>query len=178
MIIKNNETQFGLVSKLIHWLMAGLFIALIAIALYMDYLPRSPEKFEFFALHKALGVLALVSVFARIVWHRVSQVPAPIAEGFKLKLAHLGHIALYLLMLVMPISGALMSVSGGHDINFFDWFVISGFSEKSEGLNEITGLIHHYGSKALYVVLVGHIAAALYHHFIVKDDTLKRITSK
>ncbi|WP_338621716.1 cytochrome b [Agarivorans sp. OAG1] len=178
MNLTNSPQRFGLFSKLIHWLMALLILSLIAIALYMDTLPRGPEKFELYDLHKGLGLLAIAAIAIRIVWHRVSKVPAPIGEGIKLKMAHLGHIALYLLMLAMPISGLIMSLSGGHDVKFFGLFTIAGFAEKNESLNEIGSAIHHYGGQLLYVVLAVHVLAALYHHFILKDDTLKRMTSK
>ncbi|GDY25621.1 cytochrome b [Agarivorans sp. Toyoura001] len=178
MNVKNNSTQFGLVSKLIHWLMAALIIALVAIALYMDTLPRGAEKSELFSLHKGLGVIALASIFLRIIWHRITKVPSPIGEGIKLKMAHAGHLALYLLMLAMPISGMIMSLAGGHAINFFDLFTIAGFAEKNEWLNGIASEVHYYAAQALYVTLAAHVGAALYHHFLLKDDTIKRMTSK
>jgi len=177
MNIVNNNQQFGLVSKLIHWLMAALFIAIIAIALYMDELPRGAEKFEWVSLHKAFGVCALAAILLRIAWHRITKAPTPLGEGWQLKLAHLGHVALYLLMLLMPLSGLMMSLAKGHDVTVFNWFTISAFNEKNEMLADITSFIHEGGANLLYLVLAVHIAAALYHHFIVKDDTLKRITS-
>ncbi len=177
MNITNTHQQFGLVSKLIHWLMAALFIAIIAIALYMDELPRGAEKFEWMSLHKALGACALAAVLLRIVWHRITKAPTPLGDGWQLKLAHLGHVALYLLMLIMPISGLIMSLAGGHDVSVFSWFTLSGFSEKNETLGGIASFIHHNAANLLYLVLLLHVAAALYHHFILKDNTLKRITS-
>ncbi|WP_221076637.1 cytochrome b [Agarivorans aestuarii] len=178
MNITNSPQRFGLVSKLIHWLMALLILSLIAIALYMDTLPRGPEKFQLFDLHKGLGLIAIAAIAIRIIWHRVSKVPAPIGEGIKLTMAHLGHLALYLLMLAMPISGMMMSLAGGHDVKFFGLFTIAGFAEKNVMLNELGASVHHYAGQLLYVVITGHVLAALYHHFILKDDTIKRITSK
>lgn len=177
MNIINNSKQFGLISKLIHWSMAVLFIAIIGIAWYMDELPRGAAKFEWMSLHKALGVCALAAILLRIIWHRITKVPAPLGEGWQLKLAHLGHVALYLLMLIMPISGLIMSLAGGHDVAVFSWFTLSGFSEKNESLGGIASFIHHNAANLLYLVLLLHVAAALYHHFILKDNTLKRITS-
>jgi cytochrome b561 len=177
MNIVNNNQQFGLVSKLIHWLMAALFIAIIAIALYMDELPRGAEKFEWVSLHKAFGVCALAAILLRIAWHRITKAPTPLGEGWQLKLAHLGHVALYLLMLLMPISGLMMSLAGGHDVAVFNWFTLSGFSEQNETLSGIASFVHHNAANLLYLVLALHVGAALHHHFILKDETLKRITS-
>ncbi|WP_432464669.1 cytochrome b [Agarivorans sp. QJM3NY_33] len=177
MKIKNSTSHFGMISKLFHWLMAALFIAQIGIALYMDEMQRGPDKWEMIGLHKAIGVLLLLCVLARIVWHRISAAPVPLGMGLMLSLAKLGHHALYLLMLIMPISGVIMSVSGGHNINFFDFFTISGWAEKSPTINSISGTIHEVAATVLYLVLAAHILAALYHHFVVKDETLKRITS-
>ncbi len=177
MNIVNSNQQFGLVSKLIHWLMAALIILIIAVALYMDELPRGAEKFEWVSLHKALGFCALTAVLLRIIWHRITKTPAPLGDGWQLKLAHLGHTALYLLMLFIPLSGLMMSLAKGHDVVVFNWFTISAFNEKYEMLADITSFIHEGGANLLYLILALHIAAALYHHFIMKDDTLKRITS-
>ncbi len=174
--LANNKLGYGAVSKLMHWGMAALILTIVGIGLYMGDLPRGPEKGEVIGLHKSLGAIAGALVLVRILWHFISPTPTPVGKGWQLRLAHMGHHMLYLLMLVMPLSGILMSVTKGRSVEVFTWFTISPMATKFETLGDFAHDVHLIAAKLLYVMIAVHFVAALYHHFVVKDDTLKRMT--
>jgi len=171
----NNNRSYNLLSKLFHWVSALIIIGLLAVGMIMEDM-EGPEKFELMGWHKAFGALILLVLVARVInrfTNPVDEVPG-ISEK-NAKLAKAGHGLLYLCMLVMPISGILMSQSGGHAVDMFG-FVLPTLVEKSESLGQITHIVHGLTSKLLIALILGHIGAALYHHFVLKDATLKRMT--
>ena len=116
--------QFNAASKIIHWLAALLIFGLLAIGFIMEDMPRGPEKFEMIGLHKSFGVLALLLLIIRIPV-RVMNPVAPLLgtpRGDVIKAKALQGM-LYLMMLIMPVSGMLMSQSAGYDVALCNQFL-------------------------------------------------------
>ena len=165
---------------LFHWLTGLSFIATFAIGFYLVDLPRSPEKFELLGLHKSLGVAVLVVALLRVMW-RLKEGPiqsatagAETGPAWQEKAATIVHYTLLISTLLMPISGIIMSVGGGHSVAFFSIELIAG-GEKTEWLNSIGKSLHFYASRVVMITLALHVAGALKHHFIDKDNTLTRM---
>ena len=176
MQITNTEKKYGAVHKLVHWVMAIMIIGLIAVGLYMGEMDPSPEKWQAYALHKSFGISIIALVGVRILWKLVNASPK-LPEGMKSHekaLAHLGHLALYVMMLAMPFSGWIMSSAGGHAVKFFDW-TVPAIVEKGSSLGHWAHEIHEIGGSLFIALIVLHVVAALYHHYIRKDDVLKRM---
>ena len=170
--------QFNAASKIIHWLAALLIFGLLAIGFIMEDMPRGPEKFEMIGLHKSFGVLALLLLIIRIpvrVMNPVAPLPGT-PRGDVIKAKALQGM-LYLMMLIMPVSGMLMSQSAGYDVALFGPGLPTLIGE-SEAAHEFFEAVHGLGAWALILFLVAHIGAALLHHFKMKDDTLRRMTFK
>lgn len=164
-------------AKSLHWLMAILLIGLLALGFYMHDLPLSPEKLQLYSWHKWAGVSAFLLVLVRLAWRITHQPPALPASMPKLMqwVAHAGHLALYLLMLAIPLSGWLMSSAKGFQTVWFGLLPIPDLIGKDKELGQLLQTIH-MGLNLLFVAtLLGHIAAALKHHFIDKDDILRRM---
>ncbi|MDG6773432.1 cytochrome b [Thiomicrorhabdus sp. ZW0627] len=179
MELKNGINHYGLVSRANHWISAFLFIGLIALGLYMSDLPRGPEKKDLYDLHKSLGIGLLALMLLRLVWLKISPNPSQISYSkFEHILGHATKGILYLAMLMMPISGWIMSNSGGHDVAFFDLFVLPTLVGENETLHEIAEEAHELGGYAMIAVILLHTAGALKHHFVYKDETLKRMLGK
>ena len=174
----NSTESFNPWVKRIHGLMAVAMIAAIAIILYADELPKGPGKFELYFWHKSLGVALGMLVIARIVMVVKLGKPQPLGAGIQKLAAVWGHRLLYLAMVIMPISGLTMSYAGGHSIPFFGLFTISGAEEKLSALAGIAHETHEITGNILIALIVIHIVAGLYHHFVMKDDTLKRMFGK
>jgi cytochrome b561 len=153
--------------RLLHWLMAIIIIGLTALGIYMTGLDKSPFKFELYGLHKSFGAIALALIALRIVLRRHSRIPElPAAlSSTEQQAAHWGHRALYALMVIMPVSGYVMSAA--HPERYGAW--LFGYRLPDLPASEFwAGLMHQIHSFAGYLlvaVLVAHIAGALKHRY-------------
>ena len=176
-MLKNTENSYGSIAKILHWVIGLFIIGLIAVGFTMSSMDPSPEKFELYGMHKAFGVIVLCLIAIRILW-RITNATVQATEGVPpiLQLAaKAGHLLLYIFMLVMPISGVLMSRFSGYPISIFEIFTIPAASEKSPELAKLFHTTHGYAAWGFVILITVHILAALYHHFIRKDDTLVRM---
>jgi cytochrome b561 len=164
-------------AKTLHWLMAILFFGLLGLGFYMHDLPLSPLKLKLFAWHKWAGVTAFMLVWLRLFWrvtHRPPALPASMPKLLQM-VAHIGHLALYGLMIVIPLSGWLMSSAKGFQTVWFGILPIPDLLEKNKELGDLLQTIHMSLNLLFALTILGHIGAALKHHFIDKDDILKRM---
>ncbi|AXS80238.1 cytochrome b [Dechloromonas sp. HYN0024] len=170
-------TNYTRTAMTLHWLMAILLFALLALGFYMSDLPLSPDKLKFYSWHKWAGVTAFLLVTIRLVW-RITHRPPALPESmpkFMQFAAHAGHLALYGLMIAIPLSGWLMSSAKGFQTVWFGLLPIPDLLDKNKELGDLLATIHESLNLLLIAVLVGHIGAALKHHFIDKDDILTRM---
>lgn len=174
---RNSTTGFGAVSKALHWVMALLVIGILGVGLWMTGLPLGPDKFRIYALHKSFGFCVLMLVIVRMAWHLYSKKPG-FVEGMKpweRLAAQAAHVFLYLAMLGMPLSGWLMSSAKGYTVTVFFTFDLPHLIGESEKLGQFFSTAHWVLAYALIAAVAVHIGAALKHHFINKDETLRRI---
>ncbi|WP_321324427.1 cytochrome b [Thiomicrorhabdus sp.] len=178
-MLKNSEQNYGLVTRANHWLSAFLFIGLIALGLYMSDLEKSPEKFELYDLHKSLGIGLFMLMMLRLIWLKVSANPPQLSKNkFEHILGHAVKGILYLAMILMPISGWVMSNSGGHEVAFFNLFTLPNIVAENHDLHEFAEEFHEITGKVMIAVILLHIAGALKHHLVYKDATLLRMLGK
>lgn len=170
--------SFNLPSKLVHWISALVIFGLLAIGLTLEDMPKGPEKFALLDLHKSFGLLALLLLIIRIpvrIKNPVEPLASISAKDHKKAKAIQGLI--YLSLAIMPLSGIIMSWFGGHSVAFFGLEIPSLLAENHD-LHEVFEEVHGITAWVLMALLAAHIGAALYHHFIVKDETLKRMSLK
>lgn len=175
-MLNNTENTYGSIAKILHWVIGISIIGLLCVGFIMESMPPSPEKYEIYDTHKAFGILVLSLVLVRIVWRIINKTVLA-DESIPLMLqfaAKIGHFLLYICMLAMPISGALMSLLGGHDINMFGLFTISAFEQNLE-LAKFFHTTHGLVAWIFVALISTHILAAFYHHFIRKDNTLRKM---
>lgn len=160
-----------------HWLMVLLLAGLFALGLYMHDLPLSPWKLKLYSWHKWAGVTALLLVLLRLAW-RAGHAPPALPDGMAAWLrqaARLGHAALYLLMIAVPLSGWLMSSAKGVQTVWFGVLPIPDLLDKDERLGEWLQQTHRWLNFTLAALVAGHAAMALKHHFVDRDDVLLRM---
>jgi cytochrome b561 len=171
------KSRYTSVAIGLHWAMALLIVGLFGIGFYMADLPLSPWKLKLYSWHKWAGVTAFLLVALRLAWrigHRPPDLPATMSPAMRL-LAHGGHAVLYLLMLAVPLSGWLMSSAKGFQTVYFGLLPIPDLLAKNKELGDLLADLHS-GLNVLFVaVVIGHLAAALKHHFIDRDDILSRM---
>ena len=160
--------QYTATAKTLHWLMAALLVGLLALGLYMTNLPFSPEKLKLYSWHKWAGVTVFLLLLFRLLW-RIKNPPPPLPESMPKALqlvAHAGHFGLYALMFAIPLSGWLMSSAKGFQTVYFGVLPIPDLIEKNKELGHLLAEVHETLSWLFIILLVGHVAAALKHHFI------------
>ncbi len=185
MALKNDSVQYGTLSRLLHWLMALMIIVLIGVGIYMADLPDDTAEqkeyaFQFFALHKSFGVLALALIIVRLAWLRLSPAPAlpEVFEGKEKIIVKALQGLLYLLMVLMPLSGYLMSNAGGYPINFFGLGELPALIGKSKEFGSFAHEAHEIMGLTMLALIVLHAAGALKHRLKDKggeSDILKRM---
>ncbi len=167
-------------AKTLHWLMAILFFGLLALGFYMSDLPLSPEKLQYYSWHKWVGVTTFLLVWLRLFWrvtHRPHALPASQPKLMQ-RAANAGHFLLYGLMIIIPLSGWLMSSAKGIQTVWFGVLPIPDLLSKNKEVGNLLKSIHENLNFLFVAVIAGHIGAALKHHFIDKDDILIRMLPK
>ena len=175
--LANTRGSWGAIAKAFHWVIALLVFCMIALGWYAELLPRSPEKLEFFALHKATGVLILGFMVLRLLWRLVNPTPIlpPSLKGWE-KAAAIGtHWLLYLVVFLMPISGYVLNSAKNFPFTFFGLFPVPLLVGRDRELAHLMEGVHEWTSWALIGLLALHILAALRHHFILRDEVLRRM---
>lgn len=164
--------------RLIHWTMALLIIGMIpgGFLMIQKGLDRDLQN-TLFISHKNIGVLLLILIIVRII-NRLRRPPqlkpielAPIQE----MAAHATHIALYVVLLVMPLMGYIRVRAGGYPIEWLDAIGAPSLVPRSDALAEFAKMVHFYGAFALAGLLCMHIGAALLHGIILKDGVFSRM---
>lgn len=165
--------HFSLLSKLIHIVSAVAFIS----ALILMFNNPSADSLPF-SLHQSLGLLVLVLYFARIVWMNWAGKPKALGNKVEQFAAHMAHMALYGILILMPLSGLLISLAKAKETVVFGLFSIPGFAERNSGLIDVAYSLHSFFEIVCYLLIAAHVGASLYHHFILKDGTLDRMMGK
>ena len=180
MIIEGKHTmttRYTQTAMSLHWLVALGLIGTFALGFYMADLPLSPNKLKLYSWHKWAGMTLLALVIIRLAWrltHRPPEFPDSMSPAAKL-MAHAGHGLLYVLMLLIPLSGWTMSSAQGFSVNWFGVLPLPDLVSKNKELGELLKNFHVLLNYALLAAVTGHIAVALHHHFIKKDGILKRM---
>ncbi|ANY21083.1 hypothetical protein A6F68_02589 [Tsuneonella dongtanensis] len=174
----NTDKAWGSVAKTLHWVIAALIIFTSIFILHVNdstwWFKSSPMVFiTYIHWHKALGIIAFVLIVLRIVWRRRNPVPqtAPLTVREKLW-SHRVHIAIYVLMIAVPVTGFLASSFFGSGTKFWGLFEIPSPLPKWKFGVAVGYWAHFVLAWTLLTLVAGHIGAALYHHFVRKDRTL------
>jgi cytochrome b561 len=177
-MIKNTAQRYGAVAMLLHWLIAALIIGMLALGLYMVRLPISLEKLRFYGWHKEFGLLVLALAIVRILWRSGNVTPsllAAVPNYWQRLAAHAMHWVLYLFMFAMPLTGWLKSSAAGLPVSFFGWFVLPDLIVPNKTALWLLTKAHQWLAYALIAAICAHVGASLWHHFIHKDDVLRRM---
>ncbi|WP_426112473.1 cytochrome b [Massilia sp. PWRC2] len=177
---QNSDTQYGWLAAALHWLMLLLLVSVFASMELRGYFPKgSVTRAAMKSWHYTLGSSVLVLALLRLAISFTGQVPAisPPPPPLQALAARLMKLALYGFMLGMPLLGWAMRSAEGVPVVFFS-LPLPALVGASEKLADWFKQLHEAGASVGYVMIGLHAAAALYHHYIVRDDTLRRILLK
>ena len=160
-----------------HWVIFLLIAGMLCVGFYMTGLANTPDKFKLYGLHKSVGITVLFLALLRLMWKAANAAPALPAGLHKLEkfLAHAGHAALYVLMVLLPLSGWAMSSASGFPVSVYGWFVLPDFVQPDKELKHILAERHEFLAWAMIVMVGLHALAALLHHFYYKNNVLIRM---
>ena len=178
-MLKNSESQYGVVTKGFHWVLFLMLTFSVIAGNFLASMPKGAEKLEAAGMHKSFGAVILMLIFARFFWRLINDIPKDETNtpDMQKSLAHVMRWALYALMFAQPISGILMTQSAGYPISFFGLFEFPALLEKDKSLAEFFRSAHGVIWIILVVAVFAHVSAALHHHFIKKDNVLKKMTT-
>ena len=173
----NNSHRYGALSISMHWLMVLLLVAVYACIELREFYPKGTDTREAFKQwHFMLGLSVFLLVWLRLIL-RVAQVqpviePAP--PVWQERFAKIVQLALYLLMMGMPVAGWLILSAAGKPVPFYGWELPALIAENTDTA-ELIEEIHETVGTVGYALIALHAVAALYHHYILRDDTLRRM---
>ena len=174
MRLTNNLTDYGLISKIFHWLSASLLLVQIPLGFYLVDLDFSDKRLITESIHVALGLSIFYLTILRLFYKLINPTPAltkSIFLGQKI-IAKLNHVFLYVSILVITISGALKKLFNGEILNlfFFNLEIKDNFD-----LAELFYEIHIFGNYTLIALILLHISAVIIHKILFKENLLRRI---
>ena len=165
-------------AMLLHWLMAILIIAAFFLGLTMvDIKGFSPTKLRYYSWHKWLGMTVLALAVLRALW-RLRHAPPPAPAGmprWQHQASELMHYALYALIFAVPLSGYLYTTAANVPVVYLGLLPIPPLFEGTPELKAVLKPIHYWLTMGMAAAVVVHAGAALKHHFIDRDDILKRM---
>lgn len=161
----------------VHWLMALALLGLFAVGLYMTGLKLSPQKLQLYSWHKWAGVTVFLLALFRVAWrlgHRPPPPPATMPRWQQIAAEGTHHL-LYLLMIVIPLSGWLMSSAKGFQTVWFGIVPLPDLLAKDKALGDLLAIVHKTLNYGLAALVVGHAGAAFKHYFVDRDEVLARM---
>lgn len=176
-MVRNTIGAWGAPAKLLHWVVAVLVLGQICLGWVAVNWRLSPTKLDLFVWHKSIGMVILLLMVARIAWRLVNVAPSlPAGMGpLERRAARVSHVLLYLLLLVMPLSGWIINSAANIPFRIFWMVPLPAVVQPDKALADATARAHLAFFVALSLLLVVHIGAALRHHFVKRNDVLKRM---
>lgn len=171
----DDRTSYDLVARALHWLTVFLVLANFLLAETWDRFGR-PTHHLMVTVHMSFGILLAAAVAARIVWRLIPghQMP-PATSGVQELAAKAVHWLLYVLLAAEAVLGFVLRWSGGESMVFFGLPIPSPMAKVSHPTHGFIGDLHHWNGWLIITLAVGHAGAALYHHFVLKDQVLRRM---
>ncbi len=185
MRFENTRTRFGVIAQSFHWIIAALIVLQFVLGPIPDDLPPGQQIMIPFGLdklgvllrHRSFGMTVLMLVVLRTLWRLRSpppDLPAPMTKAER-TLARISHIAFYVLIFSMPLTGWMMSTADGDSVSWFGLFTWPSLVGKNQQAYEFLRDAHHFLGRALFFLTLLHIVAALKHQFWNKDGVLARM---
>ena len=175
-----NITRYTSTAIALHWLMALLIFAVFPLGLYMHDLHLSPLKLQLYSYHKWIGITVLMLAVLRVLWratHTPPPLPDTIARWQRIASGVL-HQSLYLLLFAVPMSGWLMSSAKGFKTVWLGVVPLPDLIGKNKELGHVLENVHQSLNYLLLLLVVAHIAAALKHKYLDRDEVMARMLLK
>lgn len=166
-------------ARWLHWLTAGSILVILTAGIWMVFFEPEDEAFKLrlYNVHESFGVAVFLLALARL-WVRRRNPPPPLPEdmpGWMRLAARLNHAALYVVLVVQPVTGFLATNAWGFALRWFGLVPIPSPIGREEALAPVLSLLHFVGALALLVLLGMHLGAVVFHTFVRRDGILARM---
>lgn len=174
-IAAGGRTHYDGIAMSLHWLTVVLVLTQFGLAQLWDFAPR-PGKHLMIVAHMSFGILLAAVVLARILWRLIPghQVPAAVS-GWVETVSHAMHWLLYGLLGAEAVLGFVLRWSGNEAMSFFGLLIPAPFAPFSKSAHHLIGDVHDWVGWSIIILAACHAGAALFHHFVVRDDVLRRM---
>jgi cytochrome b561 len=169
--------RYGAAAQIFHWVIAALIVTQFVLGRMALPLPLGAHKLALLARHKSVGMTVLMLAVGRLLW-RLRHPAPPLPTGMKpweRAVAHASHVAFYVLLFAMPLTGWMMSSAKNYSVSWWGLFTWPNLIGKNEAAFNFLRATHDTLSGVLFAIAALHILAALKHHFWDRDDVLLRM---
>lgn len=177
LVLRNSPASWGSVAKGLHWLVAAAIMVQVALGLAAVWWRVSPTKLDLFVVHKSLGIVILLVVALRLTWRLANPPPVLPTDmsAWEKRAAHASHVSLYVLLFAMPLTGWFTGSAANVPFRIFWHLPWPTLVAPDEALAKLGARVHLGLFIVLAAVLLVHVGAALWHHYVRGDDVLKRM---
>jgi cytochrome b561 len=172
----STQYRYNVVSRCLHWALLALLIVEFSIAWTMPEVEKDTRPVGLIAWHLFFGTLILTVVLLRILWHFTQTTPdsVPMPRWQELT-AKITHRLLYIVLVVLPLMGWANASSRGWDVKLFGFIPLPALAPKESDWGHALGDVHQAVAIGLLVLVALHVAAAVYHQWILRDNLLQRM---
>jgi cytochrome b561 len=177
MRFKSTPETWGAVAKFLHWTIAILVVMMLIGGVSMDDIPNGPDKMWVYAMHKSTGLTILALMLLRLLWRAFDPRPAdpPGAGRPAMFAARTLHAGFYVLLILMPLSGWLYNSASNFPLKWFGLFSVPALSGADKDIKHFAHEVHETLYVVIAIAIALHAAAAIKHHFIDRDNVLRRM---
>jgi len=180
MRLTNTDRDWGPVAKTFHWIVAIAIVANVTLGLWAVELPLSPRKLEVFYWHKSVGLTILWLVALRVLWRLTNPTPRlpPAMPAWERVGAHAGHALLYVLMIAMPVTGWVINSAANFPLDLYGFLPVPDLvptGPHEPAIEDAARAAHYWMFITICVLLTVHVAAAIKHQLVDRDDVLRRM---
>lgn len=178
-MLKNTSVEYGSVAKFLHWLIFILVLGMLIAGYFMGDIEDKALRGSVINLHKQAGLIILLLMMIRVIWAYINVKPAlPLNTArWEEWTRDAVHWAMYVVLILMPVSGWVMSCAAGHS-PYFGSLVLGLPVPESKALAGSAFDVHYWIAISIIVLVSFHMLAAFFHHFIRRDDILRRMWFK
>ena len=177
-MIRNTTSSWGGVARAFHWILGLTIIGMLAFGWWMNHIPARPDRLFYRSIHADIGYVVLLLTVLRLIWRGMNPVPAlpPDTPKWQQIAARTGHIAIYVAVLLVTMLG--WAHSGAHTPDYSSWFGLFNvpqITSPDKAAADAYEDRHIFFAYVLLALIVIHIAAAAWHHFVRRDRVVARM---
>lgn len=178
--IQTAATDYSATARALHWLTAALVLTMIPIGIIMANFSLGPTGDILYDIHRSIGVVLMPIVVVRLIY-RLNNPPPPLPADIppiQQLAAHVTHWTLYVLLIVQPVVGWIATSAYRAPIKVFWLFELPPIWQVDQPFSEKVFVLHRWLGIAMALLVCAHIGAAMFHHFVRKDDILLRMIGR